>query len=186
RFLWHFWAPREGVEERERRDRVDYRLWAKQGFLSLTEEDRVINYDVIRRDLGKMRERFPRLKQLGYDPWNAVQLVKDLKSDGFDMVEVPQTLTHLTDPTKELQRLVVARRLRHDGNPIARWMANNTVTRSDLNGNVRPDKEKSPERIDGIVAAIMALDQVIRQESKGSGFLDYMRDKRQEMAATSE
>ncbi|HXI96139.1 MAG TPA: terminase large subunit, partial [Candidatus Acidoferrum sp.] len=51
RFLWHFWAPREGVEERERRDRVDYRLWAKQGFLSLTEEDRVINYDVIRRDL---------------------------------------------------------------------------------------------------------------------------------------
>ena len=177
-FVWHFWAPEEGVEERERRDRVPYRQWVKQGLLTLTKGN-VTDYDRIRKDLGEWRARLPRFKQIGYDPWNATQLVKQLSDDGFDMVEVPQTLTRLTDPTKELQRLVIAKKLRHDGNPIAKWMANNTAIRSDVNGNIRPDKKTSSDRIDGIVAAIIALDQVLRvPEKKNHGFLDYMADKR--------
>jgi len=181
RFLWHYWAPREGIEERERRDRVPYRHWVKQGLITLT-DGAVTDYDVIREALGQTRGRFPRLKQIGYDPWNATQLVNNLTADGFDMVKVPQTLTYLTDPTKELQRRVLSRAVRHDGDPVTKWMANNVAVRTDVNGNIRPDKEHSTDRIDGIVAAIMALDQVIRHETKGNGFLDYMREKRAEVA----
>ena len=177
-FAWHFWVPKEGIAERERRDRVPYRQWVKQGFITATDGD-VTDYDRMRKDIGEWRARLPRLKQMGFDPWNATQLVGQLKQDGFDMIEVPQTLTRLTDPTKELQRLVIAKRLRHDGNPVVKWMANNTVTRSDINGNIRPDKKASADRIDGIVAAIMALDQVLRvPEKKNQGFLDYISDKR--------
>lgn len=177
-FAWHFWVPKEGIAERERRDRVPYRQWVKQGFITATDGD-VTDYDRMRKDIGEWRARLPRLKQMGFDPWNATQLVGQLKQDGFEMIEVPQTLTRLTDPTKELQRLVIAKRLRHDGNPVVKWMANNTVTRSDINGNIRPDKKASADRIDGIVAAIMALDQVLRvPEKKNQGFLDYISDKR--------
>lgn len=183
--LWHYWTPREGIEERERRDRVPYRQWVKDGILTAT-EGAVIDYDIVRKEVNEWRTRFPRLKTIGFDPWNATQLVKNLKLDGFDMVEVPQNITHLSDPTKELQRRVLAKRLRHNGNPIAKWNVNNTVIRSDVNGNIRPDKKASPDRIDGVMAAINALDQVIRREDDGGGFLGYMREKKREMEATSQ
>jgi phage terminase large subunit-like protein len=81
------------------------------------------------------------------------------------LVQFRQGFASLSAPTAEFLRLVSAGRLHHGGNPVARWEAANLITRSDPAGNLKPDKAKSMDKIDGIVAAIMALDRAIRRET---------------------
>ena len=169
---WH-WLPEEGMHERERRDRVPYSLWARQGFLNVTPGN-VIDYEYIKAQIYALAAQYE-IREAGYDPWNAMQLVLDLQTEGINMVPVRQGFASLSAPTKEFEKLVLGRKLRHGGNPLLRWEADSVTVLSDPSGNlkpVKPDRIKSTARIDGIVATVTALFSALRHmepvyESRG-------------------
>jgi phage terminase large subunit-like protein len=150
-----FWIPEEEMVERERRDRVPYGLWVRQGLVEATPGN-VIDYGYIRRRINELAGRYD-VREVAFDPWNATQLSVELMGDGLTMVEMRQGFGSLSAPSKELLRLTLAGQLGHGGNAVLRWMADNVTARQDPAGNVKPDKAKSSGRIDGIVAAVMAI-----------------------------
>lgn len=154
-----FWVPEDGMAERVRRDRVPYDVWARQGHIEATSGN-VVDYDLIRQRLHELAARY-QIREVGYDPWNATQLATQLLADGVPMVPVRQGFGSLTGPTKELERLVTGRALAHGGHPVLRWCANNVTVTQDAAGNVKPDKGKSTERIDGVVALIIAISRAL-------------------------
>ncbi len=155
RALPYFWAPREKARERSRRDRVPYELWASQGFITLTDGD-VVDYDRVRADIVALRDRFD-VREIAADRWNATQLITQLQGDGFSVVAFGQGYGSMTAPTKELLAIVQSNRLLHGGHAVLRWMASVFATEQDAAGNLKPSKRKSTDRIDGVVALIMAL-----------------------------
>lgn len=150
-----FWIPADGARQRERRDRVPYETWARQGFVTMTDGN-VIDYDVIRRDLNEMKKTHD-IRKLAIDRWNASQITTQLMGDGFDVEGFGQGYVSMNAPTKELEKLVMSAGIQHGGNPVLRWMASNCMVEQDAAGNIKPSKRKSIEKIDGIVALIMAL-----------------------------
>jgi phage terminase large subunit-like protein len=150
-----FWIPAERAEKRERRDKVPYLTWARQGLLTLTEGD-VIDYDVVRADINELGGRY-KFQSLGIDRWNATQITSQLTGDGFNVMGFGQGMKEMSPPSKELERLMLAGELAHGGNPVLRWMAGNIALEQDSAGNIKPCKKRSTERIDGIVALIMAI-----------------------------
>lgn len=163
--LPQFWCPAAGIDKRSRVDRVPYDQWARAGLLRPT-DGTVVDYDVIRRDINALGQRF-RVTELAFDPWNASQIATQLAGDGFHVVEIRQGFKTLSEPTKHLAALVADGKVRHGNHPMLRWMAGNLVVREDANGNVAPDKAKAIERIDGMVAAVMALSRLIVQQPDG-------------------
>ena len=153
--LPYFWIPREGMRRRIERDRVPYDRWVADGLVEATDGD-VIDYDVIRARINALGERF-HIREIAVDRWNATQISTQLTADGFTMVGFGQGMASMSGPMKELGRRLIARELAHGGNAVLRWMAANVSATQDAAGNVKPDKAKSSGRIDGIVAAIMAI-----------------------------
>ncbi len=163
--LW-YWLPEDTAAERATRDRVPYPDWIRRKFIEATPGN-VTDYAFIRRRVKEVIQDYS-LQEIGFDPWNASQLAIELaEQDGIPMVEVRQGILTLNEPTKRLGMLVANRDLRHGGNPVLRWNAANVAIRSDSEGNIKPDKEHSTEKIDGVVALIMALSRAI--VSKGTG-----------------
>jgi phage terminase large subunit-like protein len=163
-----FWAPRVGARLRERRDRVPYGVWEKLGHLRLTEGD-VIDYDVIRRDIGALRARYD-IRELAIDRWNATQITTQLQADGFEVFAYGQGFAAMTAPTKELLALVTAGKLAHGGHPVLRWQASVFAVEEDAAANLKPSKKKSTDRIDGVVALIMSLGRAMVAPLAGGGF----------------
>ena len=159
-FLPFFWIPEENMVRRVRRDHVPYDVWEKQGFLETTEGD-VIHYGFIESFIEDLGKRF-HIKEIAFDRWGAVQMVQNLEGLGFTVVPFGQGFKDMSPPTKRLMELVLERNVAHGGHPVLRWMMDNIFVRTDPAGNIKPDKEKSTEKIDGAVAAIMALDRAIR------------------------
>jgi len=164
--LSHFWVPEENMAQRERRDRVPYAVWARDGFIEPTAGN-VIDYDFIKEKILALGETY-RIQEIGFDPWNATSLVNDLLAEGVNMVSVRQGYASMTAPSKELEKLVTSRGLLHGGNPVLRWCAANVVVEQDAAGNIKPSKDKSTERIDGIVALVIALSRAIGGDGGGS------------------
>jgi phage terminase large subunit-like protein len=150
-----FWVPEEGAAKRSRTDRVPYEQWIREGLITPTSGN-VVDQGFIRKEINKLAAEY-RLTELGFDPWNASKLSLELTDDGIQVVEMRQGFRSLSEATKHLGALVTSRRLKHGGHPVLRWMASNMVVRQDPNGNLAPDKSKVTERIDGIVALIMAI-----------------------------
>ena len=161
-----FWLPEDTLELRCRRDHVLYAVWQKQGFIQTTEGN-VIHYGFIEKFIEKLGETY-HIREIAYDRWNATQMVQNLEDRGFTMVPFGQGFKDMSPPSKELFKLLMEGNIIHGGNPVLKWMAGNVVMRQDPAGNIKPDKEKSVEKIDGIVASIMALDRCIRNRI-GSG-----------------
>jgi len=157
--LPHFWIPREGARERERKDRVPYVEWARQGYLEIAGDKRT-DYDVIRKRINELGQRY-NIREIGVDPWNATQLSLQLAGDGFEVVHVPQSFREFTTPSKEFEAQIVNGTLRHFNHPVLRWMASNVSAKDDTAGNLMPCKKKSFEKIDGIVAAIMGIGRAL-------------------------
>jgi phage terminase large subunit-like protein len=153
------WAPAENARKRELKDRVPYGLWAKQGYLTLTDGN-VIDYDVIRAEINALSKKF-HIKAIAADRWNGTQFIIQLGGDGFEVAAFGQGFKDMTAPTKELGKLVVSGKLRHGNNPLLTWTASNLMVEQDAAGNVKPSKKKSTERIDPMVAAIMAIGMLI-------------------------
>ena len=166
RVLPFFWLPEETISLRVRRDHVPYDIWQRQGIIQTTEGD-VVHYGFIEHfivNLGKMFN----IREIAVDRWNASMMVQALQDDGFTMVRFGQGFRDMSNPTKDLMRLVLDGSLKHNGHPILRWCMDNVYVRTDPAGNIKPDKEKSTEKIDGVVALVMALDRAQCHLNDGS------------------
>jgi phage terminase large subunit-like protein len=159
------WIPEECMELRVRRDHVPYDEWHKQGYLETTEGN-VIHYGYIEEFIAKLGEIYD-IREIAFDRWGAVQMSQNLDNLGFTVVPFGQGFKDMSPPTKELLNLTLEKKLAHGGHPVLRWMIDNVYIRRDPAGNIKMDKEKSTEKIDGAVATVMALDRAIRCGADG-------------------
>jgi phage terminase large subunit-like protein len=159
-----FWVPGDSIQQRVRRDRVPYDLWARQGHIIATEGN-VIDYKSIMSKFDELARLYD-VREVGFDRWGATQLVQDMSDAGLSVVAVGQGYASMSPATKQLLHLVLGKKLRHAGNPVLRWMADNMVVTTDSAGNIKPAKDKSTERIDGMVALAMAVDRAARVEGE--------------------
>lgn len=154
-----FYMPLEGIYEKERADKVPYRQWISQGFIQGTPGN-TVDYDYIQANILTDRGLY-RIHELAFDPWNATQLVLKLAGEGIRVAKTQQGYSTLSAPTKELMKLILDRGIRHNGHPVLRWMIDSMQVEMDPAGNLKPSKEKSTTRIDGVVALIMAISRWI-------------------------
>jgi phage terminase large subunit-like protein len=171
-----FWIPEDTMREAEKRDKVPYSTWVKRGFITATPGN-VVDYSYIKRDLLEIREKFE-LKELAYDRWGAAKLMVDLQEEGFAIDEKEagpghplivgfgQGFKSMSPACKELIRLVLTGKLEHGGHPVLRWNIDNLVLEQDAAENLKPNKAKAVQRIDGAVALLMALDRAVRHEGE--------------------
>jgi phage terminase large subunit-like protein len=159
RVLWNFWIPEDSMKERVKRDRVPYDRWVREGWIKTTPGN-VIDYAFIEADIVKQRDKY-KIKEIGFDPWDAMQTSLKLNDAGLTMAEIRQGFKSMSPAMKELEKLIEGRQIDHGGNPVANWMFGNMDVKQDENDNVRPIKGKKTERIDGIVALINALARAV-------------------------
>lgn len=159
------WMPEECVDAKVRLDRVPYWEWVRQGHVELTPGN-VVDYGFVHDRILEIADRFQGLRAIGYDPWNATQLMIQIEQDdGLTVIPIRQGFRSLSPASKELQRLVVSRELRHLSNPVLRWAAENANVKMDENENLRPVKTKTSGRIDPLMSLIMAI--AARQQTEG-------------------
>lgn len=162
---WH-WVP-ESKLEHEEEDEAAYRQWAEEGWLIVTPGN-VTDYSAVRELVLQAHKNYD-IEEIGFDDWNAQQLVNELMEEDVPMVNIPQTTGGMGPGSKELERHVYGGTLAHGGNPVLRYCASNVSLLFDTNGNYRPNKKASKEngRIDGIVAAVMALGRMAAPDDSG-------------------
>ena len=162
--LWpEFWIPEYEMAERERRDRVPYRAWVREGWVHATPGN-VVDYAFVRARVRELAKEY-KIEEVAFDPYNATHLCQELQDeDGLKLTEHRQGYLSMSPPAKEFERLVKQGRIWHGGNPVLRWNADCVEITSDPAQNikpVKPERERSGKRIDGIVAAIMALGRAL-------------------------
>ena len=162
-----YWIPGENIIARQRRDRVNYPQWVADGLVEATPGN-VIEQSAIFNKIVELGDRYD-IRQTGYDNWNAADIGPKLEGEGFELVDMRQGFKTMSGPAKSFEALVVAARFNHGGNPVLTWMASNLALRRDPNDNYMPDKAKSGSRIDGIVAAIMAIGRAEAFDPDGAG-----------------
>ena len=164
--ICRFWIPEDNMLIRSRDQGTHYDEWVKAGYIEATPGN-VIDYDWIFEQIEQDADTYD-IDQIAFDRWGAARVSQVLQNKGLTMVQFGQGFASMSPPMKELERLVLSKKIKHGGNPVLTWMADNLVARVDPAGNVKPDKEKSREKIDGMVALIMALDLALRHPEKKS------------------
>jgi len=162
-----FWVPEETIPQRVKANSVPYDVWERQGYLMSTEGN-VIHYDFIEKFIEELGEKY-HILEIAFDRWGATQMVQDLEGMGFTVVPFGQGYSSMSAPTKEFYKILMEGNMVHGGHPVLRWMAGNVVIDTDPAGNIKVTKARSKEKIDGIVAAIMALDRCIRNQVQKQG-----------------
>jgi phage terminase large subunit-like protein len=166
--LWRFWLPSEALDLLNQRTAGSAAVWVREGWLHLTPGN-VTDYEFIKEQIRQDRTDY-RIKSIGFDRWNASQLSVDLQNEGIEMIRVGQGFASTSAPMKELQRLILrgksdkAPMLNHGGNPVMRWMTDNLAVTTDPAGNVKPDKAKAADKIDGWSALVNAMSEAIKGE----------------------
>jgi phage terminase large subunit-like protein len=182
--LSRFWIPEENMLKRSHDDRVPYDVWVREGFIEATPGS-VIDYEYIFAQIDRDMRQFV-IDEVAFDRWGASRVTNVLQDRlGFTtdaerhklsraplLVEFGQGFASMSPPMKELERLVMSHKIAHGNNPVLNWMADNVVANLDAAGNIKPDKEKSREKIDGIVALLMGLDRAIRHTPQKSVYAD--------------
>ncbi len=167
--LARYFVPAERIRERAHRDRVPYDQWVRDGRIIATPGN-VVDYEAVRAELRAWDDAYD-LREIAFDPWNATDLVTRLEEqDGFTCVKLRQGFPTLSAPSKALEAAILGKTLHHDGDPVLRWMVSNVSVDQDAAGNIKPSKKASTEKIDGVVALVMALDRLTRN---GAGAPDY-------------
>lgn len=154
-----FWLPEATIEAYGRKGQRHYETWARDGWIIATPGD-VIDYEFIRAEVNALSKRFA-LQELAFDPWGATDVANRLMGDGIQMVECRQGFNTLSEPSKDFEARIVSRKVRHGGHPVLRFCVSNAVVKKDAAGNIKPDKEKAAQRIDGVVSTIMGLSRII-------------------------
>lgn len=168
--LPYFWIPEDTIPIRVRRASVPYDVWHQQGYLLATEGN-VVNYDFIEKFIEDLGTKY-HILEIAVDRWNATMLTQHLMDDGFTMVPFGQGYKDMSPATKEFSKLLFEGKIVHGGNPVLRWMSGNVVVETDAAENIKVTKAKSPEKIDGIVSAIMALDRAVRNQGDQGSVYD--------------
>lgn len=170
--LPRFFIPEDNIMDRVKRDRVPYDAWLRAGILTATPGN-VIDYDWILDQIDDDARRFD-VAEVGYDRWGASRIMTKLQELGGDnwVVPVGQGFASMSPAMKEMEKLILGQRLGHGGHPILSWMADNLVAVMDPAGNIKPDKARSREKIDGMVALIMAVDRGSRGDGADSVYED--------------
>lgn len=164
--LLRFWVPEQRVKDRTAKGDMNYESWVRQGLIATTPGD-VIDYDYVYSQIDEDAQQFD-VAEIAFDRWGAAQVYQEISEKGLEMVQMGQGFASMSAPMKELEKLILSKRLAHGGNPVLAWMADNLVAREDPAGNIKPDREKSTEKIDGMVALIMALDRATRHQDSTS------------------
>lgn len=164
-FIPRFWIPEDAAKNRAQRNRLPIRTWIEQGWLKTTPGD-ATDYEQVRSDIVADAAIYG-VRQIAVDRlFQGEETCHRLTDEGLDVVAHGQGFLDMAMPTKRFDEMFFAKQFVHDGNPILRWMIGNVTVRRDPAGNMKPDKEKSSEKIDGIVAAIMGLSLAIKRDIK--------------------
>ena len=161
--LCRFWIPEEAMHIRSERDRVPYDAWVRQGYITATPGN-VIDYSYILNQIDEDAQAYD-LSEMAFDRWGATMIIQAIQDLGLTCVQFGQGFASMSAPMKELEKLILSHKIAHGNNPVLTWMAGNLVASVDSAGNIKPDKAKSIEKIDGMVALIMALDRALRHEN---------------------
>lgn len=172
--LPYFWIPEEGLEKRIKRDKVRYDTWQQKGWI-MTTDGRVVHYEAVEDFIKECGRKFE-VRQIALDRWNGTATAQRLEKADFQMIDFGQGFRSMSYPTKELMRLILDKKIVHNGNDALNWMLENMVVKTDEAGNVKPDKAKSAEKIDGAVALIMALDIALKGGGEPQGSIYDQRD----------
>jgi phage terminase large subunit-like protein len=162
-------VPRDSIRDRARRDKAPYDQWAPKGIITAMAGP-TVDYEIVRAVVVGWCTEFA-VQFVAYDPWNATDLVSRLeKQDNVPCIPMRQTYAALSAPTKSLEKAILGRQLRHDGDPVLRWCMSNVAVETDPAGNLKPSKTASTERIDAVVALIMAVDLMDRNAAAGPSY----------------
>lgn len=171
RALWRFWAPEAALPALDRATAESAsREWVPQGWLTLTPGD-VTDYDFIKAAILADAQTLD-VQTIGLDMWNATQLANDLAAEGLPLVKVRQGFMTMNPAMQEIKRRMLRKELKHDGNPVQRWCVDNLAIAMDPAGNVKPDKARSAEKIDGVSALANAISEAISTERTTSAYDD--------------
>lgn len=159
--VWvQYYVPEDNAADRARRDRVPYLDWGNTGAINLTPGN-VTDYDLLQSKIIENGAKFS-IKGMAYDKWNATHLATQLFEQGIKVREFAQTTTKFNEPIRFLEKTILEGKLDHNKDPVLRWMFSNIQTYIDGNGNIKFDKGRSREKIDGAVALAMAFDEYLK------------------------
>ena len=162
--ICRFWIPEDNLLERCKNDGVPYDIWRDEGYLETTPGN-VIDYDWIFAQVEEDAEKF-QIMEIPFDRWGASSVVQTLEKMNLKVIQFGQGYQSMSPPMKELERLVASHKIAHGNNPVLTWMADNLIALMDPAGNIKPDKKKSKEKIDGVVAMLMGLDRALRNQGE--------------------
>lgn len=162
--LHYAWCPENAIKTRSKADRVPYDLWHRQGHIEATPGS-VVDYSYILKRIEAISKQY-NLKALSFDRWGATKIIKDLEDMGLTVLEFRQGFASMSPPSKELEKLVLERKIVFPDNPALAWCFSNVIAEVDAAGNVKPSKKRSKEKIDLVVSTIMALDGALRNAKK--------------------
>ena len=167
-----FYLPEAAVEKSTN---SQYKGWVEEGWITQS-GGAMTDLSRIEEDLREDLSRYD-VKGIAFDPWNALQLATSLSNDGAPMIEYRNTVQNFSDPMKTLEALTQDKRISHDGNPVLRWMMSNVVAKLDAKDNIFPRKERYENKIDGVVALIMALGIATNSGEEVNPFADLAESK---------
>ena len=169
-----YWIPANMLEKKVRDDRIPYDKWLKAGWLRLSGDTKIDYHDVSNWFLEEVRNNDLRPLYVGYDSWNAQFWCDEMKSYGFNMIEVRQGAKTMSSPMKQMKADLIDKKINYNNNPILKWCLSNTIIKMDTNENIQPDKEKSRQRIDGAVSLIDAYCIFIDKQQE---YLNYISEE---------
>ncbi len=153
-FKYYFWMPNDTVQRKS--EIASYPDWVKDGHI-VTTPGRIIDQKRIVSDILELCKTY-NIKAIGFDPYMAYHgVVQELIDNEIEMVEIRQTRANLSTPTKTMAKMVKGKTMNHAGNPVMRWMIGNVMIVLDGDDNVKIDKKKSSEKVDGPVSMVMAI-----------------------------
>ena len=161
-----FWLPEDTIEKKP-----EYRSWMVQGFIQQTDGN-IIDLEFIRKRVNELSKQY-QITDFAFDPYNSRDIcTKMAANDGLPMIEFRQGFKSMNEPSKKLEMLVINSNLAHNNHPVLRWMAANVAKKEDAAGNIKPDKDKSTEKIDGIVASVMAIGRWMERDRNPGSVYD--------------
>ena len=164
--LPYFWVPEETIPKRVQQTSVPYDNWVAQGYVQATPGN-VIDYAYIQNTIGELSYKY-HIREIAFDRWGSNMLVERLSEMGLTVVPFGQGYKDMSPASRAFYEELMKGNIIHGGNPVMKWMCGNVVIEQDPAGNIKPTKAKSKDKIDGVVAAIMALDRCIRHENEES------------------
>lgn len=164
--LPYFWVPEETIPKRVQQTSVPYDNWVAQGYVKATPGN-VIDYAYIQNTIGELSYKY-HIREIAFDRWGSNMLVERLSEMGLTVVPFGQGYKDMSPASRAFYEEFMKGNIIHGGNPVMKWMCGNVVIEQDPAGNIKPTKAKSKDKIDGVVAAIMALDRCIRHENEES------------------